>query len=341
MLLGLLFDFPQGDGGAGFERAVRVGLTASGCDLTAVEFTKREALGHPTGSVTDVVAGFEELVSGGVDLIIGPSISDNCLGPRDAADRAEVPAINYSGGERTRSEWMFHYQVGSLEEEPPLLVARMRERDMTTCVIIHDASVVGARYREVFGWSADDADIEVRAEVAIDPLATVLDTVVGALRTLDPDVVIYLGLGASSHTVATAILAAGWDVPVLANSALMFGYIKPEWHAAWATWEYVDTVADDNRERERLATIDRRTAASPVGCCAYDLGRLVGAAAHRADRIDPAGLREGLERVKQLPATSGYDGTLMGFGVRDRGALKGQFLVLRAWRDGKTVQVPR
>jgi len=67
----------------------------------------------------------------------------------------------------------------------------------------------------------------------------------------------------------------------------------------------------------------------------------VGAAAHRADRIDPAGLREGLERVKQLPATSGYNGTLMGFGVHDRGALKGQFLVLRAWRDGRTVQVPR
>ena len=58
-------------------------------------------------------------------------------------------------------------------------------------------------------------------------------------------------------------------------------------------------------------------------------------------RIDPAGLREGLERVKQLPATSGYEGTLIGFGVQDRAALKGQFLVLRAWRGGRSVQVDR
>ena len=29
----------------------------------------------------------------------------------------------------------------------------------------------------------------------------------------------------------------------------------------------------------------------------------------------------------------------MGFGAWDHGALKGEFLVLREWRDGKTVQV--
>ena len=341
MHLGLLFDFPQADGGDGLERALRLGLTTSGFDLDDVTFTRRETLGHPAGSVEDVVAGFDALVAEGVDLIVGPSISDNCLAPRDAADRAQVPAINYSGGERTRSEWMFHYQVGSLEEEPPLLVARMRERDMSTCVVIHDVSVVGERYREVFGWSADDAGVEISATAPIDPLATDLDATVAALRAASPDVVVYLGLGASSHAVATAIIGSGWDIPVLANSALMFGYIKPEWHAAWAKWEYIDTIADDNATRRALAAIDRRTAAGPVGCCAYDIGRLIGAAAHRADDINPAGLRVGLERVKQLPATSGYEGTLMGFGVQDRGALKGQFLVLRAWRDGKTVQVPR
>ena len=53
------------------------------------------------------------------------------------------------------------------------------------------------------------------------------------------------------------------------------------------------------------------------------------------------GVRESLERVKQLPATSGYDGTTMGFGVYDHAALKGRYLVLREWRDGDTVQVER
>ena len=341
MHIGLLFDFPQRDGGDGLEAAVRLGLVASGVDLAGVTFTRREAIGHPTAPVGDVVVGFDELVAEGVDIIIGPSISDNCLAPRDAADRAQVPTINYSGGERTRSDWMFQYQVGSLEEEPPLLVARMRERAMSRCVVIHDASIVGERYREVFGWSTADAGIEIAHSAAIEPLATDLDAIITEMRGHDPDVVVYLGLGASSHAVATAIRDARWDTPVLANSALMFGYIHPEWHEAWERWEYIDTVADDNQTRLAFAVLDRRSAASPVGCCAYDIGRLVGAAARRADHLDRAGLREGLERVKQLPAASGYDGTLMGFGVQDRAALKGQFLVLRAWRNGRSVQVPR
>ncbi len=341
MRIGLLFDYPQGDGGDNLEHAIRVGLAAARTDLTHVSFLRRETLGHPAGRVEDVVAGFEQLVSDGADLVIGPSISDNCLAARDAADRAQVPAINYSGGERTRSAWMFHYQIGSLEDEPPLLVARMRERAMRSAVVIHDASVVGERYAEVFGWSAGDAGIEIAASAAIDPLATDVDAVVGELRHHDPDVVLYLGLGAVSHIVATAIIAAGWAVPVLANSALIFGYIKPEWHDAWANWEYIDTIADDNPTRMALQAAEPALAGGPIGCGAYDIGRLVGHAVQRADRIDPAGLRAGLERVKQLPATSGSPGTLMGFGVYDHAALKGQFLVLRAWRGGRTVPVVR
>jgi branched-chain amino acid transport system substrate-binding protein len=69
------------------------------------------------------------------------------------------------------------------------------------------------------------------------------------------------------------------------------------------------------------------------------MGRLVGEASARAGHLTRAGLKDGLERVKQLPATSGVDGTTMGFGNFDHAALKGRYLVLREWRDGKTVQV--
>jgi hypothetical protein len=42
--------------------------------------------------------------------------------------------------------------------------------------------------------------------------------------------------------------------------------------------------------------------------------------------------------VKALPAATGHAGTLMGFGNWDRGALKGPYLVLREWRDGRSVE---
>jgi hypothetical protein len=69
------------------------------------------------------------------------------------------------------------------------------------------------------------------------------------------------------------------------------------------------------------------------------MGRLVGEAIARAHHLTRTGLKEGFERVKQLRATSGVEGTTMGFGQYDHAALKGQYLVLREWRDGKTVQV--
>jgi branched-chain amino acid transport system substrate-binding protein len=339
MHIGLLFDYPQG--GDGLERTLSLGLAEAGLDPGSVTFRREDTLGLPAGRAEDTAAGFTRLAEAGVDLIVGPSISDNCLAARDRADEHRVPAINYSGGERTRSEWMFHYQIGSLEEEPPLLVARMGERGFTRAAVIHDASVVGDRYSEVLGWAAADAGVEITGRRAIDPLSEDLTAVVADLRTAAPDVLVYLGLGAASHAVATAMADAGWDIPVLANSALMFGYVRPDWRDAWATWEYIDTIAEDNTGRQRLATLDAGAAAGPIGTATYDLGRLIGHAAGRAELLDRAGLREGLERVKQLPAASGYEGTLMGFGVWDRGALKGPFLVLRAWRDGQTVQVDR
>ncbi|MGZ6885552.1 MAG: ABC transporter substrate-binding protein [Acidimicrobiia bacterium] len=339
--IGLLFDYPQGDGGDTIERAVRLGVEHAGPGAPPLELLRDETLGLPAGRAEDTVAGFERLAAAGVDVVIGPSISDNCLDARDAADRLELPAINYSGGERTRSAWMFHYQIGSLEEEPPLLVARMGELGLGRAAVVHDGSVVGDRYREVLGWAAADAGVTITGSRAVEPLPDDLEAVVRELRATDADVVVYLGLGAASHAVATALAAARWAVPVLANSALMFGYVRPDWRDAWARWEYVDTIADDNRMRADLAATDRSLAAGPIGIAVYDMGRLLGHAVHRADRLDRAGIREGLERVKQLPAASGYEGTLMGFGVWDRAALKGPFLVLRAWRDGATVQVDR
>ena len=66
---------------------------------------------------------------------------------------------------------------------------------------------------------------------------------------------------------------------------------------------------------------------------------LLGEGVAASEHLTRAGVADGLRRVKQLPATSGHDGTLMGFGTWDHAALKGHYLVLRTWRDGHSVQV--
>ena len=128
---------------------------------------------------------------------------------------------------------------------------------------------------------------------------------------------------------------------MLANSALMFGYARPDWRDGYAGWEYIDTIADDNVRRQALMKISLPIGGGPMGCAAYDMGRLLGEAIAQADHLTRAGIADGLRRVKQLPATSGYEGTLIGFGTYDHAALKGHYLVLREWKAGRSVQVSR
>jgi branched-chain amino acid transport system substrate-binding protein len=342
ILVGLLFDFPQADGGASFEEAVRLGLdevAATGRLDRPVEFVTRLARGLPLGTAHDVTTAFGEFEEDGVLLILGPSISDNGLIVRPLADDRGIPCINYTGGEHTRGEFMFHYQIGSLEEEPPLLARRLAERGLRSAAVIHDQSPVGRRYAESFEDARALQNLDTTGVAAISPLAEDVKPVVARLREAGPDALVYLGLGVTSRAVAVALADVGWSVPVLANSSLMFGYARPDWRDGWAGWEYLDGVADDNAMRQRLREKSKRAAAGPIGCAAYDMGRLVGEAIARAHHLTRAGLKEGLERVKQLPATSGVEGTTMGFGHYDHAALKGQYLVLREWREGKTVQV--
>jgi ABC-type branched-subunit amino acid transport system substrate-binding protein len=344
----VLYDFPQGDSGALFEGALRLGVV----DATSsrplaearplnreVDFVTSHARGLPIGSEDELVRAFDELADSGVLAIVGPSISDNCLIAAPRADAHRVPSINYSGGERTRSEWMFHYQLGSLEEEPVILAERLHQRGLRRAAVIYDQSPVGRRYFDRFDAARTRCGIELAASIAIPTIADDLQAIVAQLQPSAPDALVYFGLGMASHAVAVALDALEWRLPVVANSALMFGYIRPAWRDAWAGWEYIDQIADDNPQRLRLAEIDPAAAAGPIGCTAFDIGRLLGTALAHCEHLTRSGVADALRNVKRLPSTTGHPGTRMGFGHYDHAALKGDYLVLREWKDGWTTQV--
>jgi len=337
--IGLLFDFPSADGGAELETALRRGVgEVAGVDRD-LEFLPAEATGLPIGTEHAVVGGFQDLEAAGCLAVIGPAISDNGLIVAPLADAAELPCINYTGGERTRGRYGFHYQVGSLEEEPPLLAQRLGARGLRRPAVLFERSPVGRRYFEHFDASTAGAGLELAGTAAISAVAEDLRGVLTRLRATEPDALVYLGLGMSSRPVALSLAELGWAVPVVANSALMFGYMRPDWRDGWAGWEYVDIIADDNQRRQRLGEDAPQLAAGPMGCAALDMGRLLGEALARADHLTRAGVRDALESVKRLPATCGHEGTTLTFGHYDHGALHGDYLVLRTWADGRSIQV--
>jgi len=335
LLIGVLHDHSLPDQDASFERSARVGIALVGDRLDRpVEFVHAHAAGLPRGTADAVITAFDDLDAAGVLTVIGPAITDNGLVVRDLADTAELPCINYTGSEETRGEWMFHYQIGSLEEEPNVLARHLAERGLTRVALVYDRSTIGRRYASFFDDACPASGIDLVGRVGVSPVADDLGGPVESLRATGADALVYLGLGLSAHPVARALGNLAWNPPVVANSALMFGYANADWARAWNDWTYCDSVSGTNAVLAALQEEVGPTMPGPGPPSQHDLGRLVAEAAARADHLTRVGMREGLERIKMLPSATGRAGTTMGFGQWDRAALKGEYLVLRRWDDG-------
>ena len=345
IVVGVLHDFPAPDGGAAFEWAARRGfeeVAASGRLPGDVTFVHQAALGLPLpgGSARSVEDAFAALVDAGVLAVLGPAITDNALVVRPLADRARLPTINYSGSEETRSRYGFHFQIGSLEDEPAFLAAHLVQRGLRRVGLIQDTSHIGRRMSEYFedACAAAGVSLVARAALPVDPPDAT--AAVATIRAAGPDAVVSLGLWGVARAVSVALADAGWSVPAVANSALIYGHHDPSWALGWEGWAYIDSVSDANaryRALQAAATADGRTA-GPGQAGAYDMGRLLAEGVARAHHLTRAEIAHGLERVKALPSATGKDGTLMGFGRWDRAALKGRFLVVRTWQGGKSVE---
>ncbi len=141
---------------------------------------------------------------------------------------------------------------------------------------------------------------------ALPPLAEDVSPAVARLRTGRPDGLVYLGLGVAARAVALAVESEKWDVPVVANSALMFAYGRKDWRAGWDGWVYVDSVSDDNRSALRCARRRRRSAAGPIGVAGYDMGRLVAEAVARAAHLTRAGSKKASNASSSSPPRAAW-----------------------------------
>ena len=311
--IGVLHDYPTTDDGGSFEANVRRGMQPvidSGRLDDEVELVHASALGLPLpgGSAYAVEEAFRSLVDQGVAAILGPAISDNALVVQPLADAARVPTLNYSGSEETRSEYGFQYQVGSLEDEPPFLAANLASRGLSCVVVERDRSYIGRRMAEFFDHAAAVAGLTITARAEAEAIAS-------------------LGM----WDTARALAASRPSVPVVANSALIYGHHDTGAAREWEGWAYPDTVSEANELYRALGDVGPGVAGQ------YDMGRLIGEALARARVANGRGVLDGLEQVKAIPAASGEPHTLMGFGRCERAALKGRYLVVRYWRDGRSV----
>ncbi len=341
--IGVLNDMSDGPPGVGditpwLEREIAA-VRAAGRLEAAVEFVHAYGLGLPSGSIDAVERAFMELVRQGAVLIVGPAIGDNALGATPWVERERVPTINWAGAERARGEYMFHLQVGSHEDESLVIARYLQAVGAQRIGVVYDLSPIGTRHLKYLEDEARIIGLEIVAAQGISPLAKDATAAVAAVLAQQPQGFVYLGLGLSAPAVALPLTARGWIGPRIMNTAGIRGY-----HGDFAriidSWAYVDMHSDTNRTLaallEEMALPRQQALAAAKG---HDLGRLVAEGLARAADFTREGVKTGLEQVKWLAAAEGHEGTLLGFGIHDRGALHGRYLVLRQWLGGESVEI--
>jgi ABC-type branched-subunit amino acid transport system substrate-binding protein len=336
--VGVLHDVLPADGGEVFARLLRTGFDelCGAMETPRLDIVTVIADGAPRAGEDAVRTAFADLMRRDVAAVVGPAITDSALAIVAAADQAGCPTINYAGSHRARGQHMFQYQVGSLEEEPYLLAAHLDREDLRRVGVVRETSIIGSELFSFLNDACRRSRLVVAAVADIGADGAGAAAAVAALSEARVDAVVYLGLGLSARALGEA--AQGLSLPIVANSALLFGHAVPEWTALWEGWTYVDVFDEDNRVLAALRREFPDVGAAVSVAIPYDLGRLLGAAAALTAALDRTGMAAALEQVKRLPAALGRDGTRMGFGRWDRGALKGDYLVLRTWRAGRSVR---
>jgi branched-chain amino acid transport system substrate-binding protein len=304
-----------------------------------VEFVHAWGLGLPSGTAAAVERAFAALVLQDVLLIVGPAIGDNALIARALADSHGTPTINWAGSERARSEYMFQLQVGSHEDESIVLARYIASLGVQRVGVVHDRSPIGRRHLLFFQAETELLGLRMTGAASVGPLAADATIEVNTVLEAGAEALVYLGLGLSAPAVAQAVRARNWRGACAMNTAGLRGYAS-EFARIIDGWVYVDMHSDHNAT---LTTLRRRLGVAPAkGLAAakgYDLGRLVAEGLARAPEFTREGVKEGLEQVKWIPAAQGHEGTLLGFGNYDRGALHGRYLVLRQWQDGQSLEI--
>jgi ABC-type branched-subunit amino acid transport system substrate-binding protein len=343
--VGVLIDIDMGTK-EDFLATLRMGFDeahAEGIILRPVELVVEEAIGLPRLEAKNTIDGYRRLAEAGVLCVIGPLITDNSIALAPVIDATGVPAVTWTGTDRYHGEYCFNLGNGGLAEEGALMARWIRRRGYRTVGMIHELSPGGVEYASNFRWYAAREKLDVLIEAYTTQIPDDLEGVLRKIRDQKPDCLAYLGYGYPTILMAPMFARLGWDPPRILTTAFQFCYAKPEWMAALEGWYGIDQMCEQN---PRLQPVLDRVAARigkrrdhTVTALSYDTARLIAEGIARATLLTPRGVKEGLERVRMLPAVNGGARTHMSLGPYDHKAYKGDWLLIRKVEGGRTVFV--
>ena len=306
-----------------------------------VELVVADSRGLPRESYRKVLAGYRWLVEQGCVVVLGPMISDNSLVLQDLVNELKVPCIGWTGAHRFASDYCFTVANGDIPTEGVMCAQWLKAQGMQKVGMFWEQGSSGRDYADYFRDTALQLGLKVMREVKLEPNPRGLKDDLALMRDLGVEGIYYGGYGYATFHFAEAFKALDWDPPRVMGTAFMFYSNTNKWAEGLEGWHGVDQLGEDGANPNYNAMVRRfeerfgRTTRNVVVALAYDTARVAIHGIGNAAIPEPRWVKDGMERIRWMPATNGGPGTYVQFGPHDHKGYKGDFLTIRELRGGE------
>jgi ABC-type branched-subunit amino acid transport system substrate-binding protein len=321
-----------------FDEALEQGVLPRG-----VEHVIHAENGLPNGSAKNAVDGYRWLVDQGCVIIAGAYSSDNAIAVAPCANQAKVPIISWCGTERYFGDYCFQLGNGDCGGDAALMVAWLKRQGHQRIAVLNEVSPNGEEYFRFFRQECRRMGLSVGAVETVVQRPPDLAANLRNLQRAGCDALAYMGYGMllAQGLMRPALEAIGWDPPRIMTTAFMFYLVGFEHFEGWVG---IDQYCPQNPHVEPFrASFERRHGSPPpmwpnaIPLLAYDTARVMAEALHRAPILTGPGLKDGLERIRFMPAATGGPRTHIACSPYDHKMFKGDWLLYGKITGGRLV----
>lgn len=305
------------------------------------EFLFEENAGLPQGTAKGGVEAFRRLVDAGCVAVVGANYTDSAMVLAEHANASQVPLISMCGTDVFHGEYCFRVGNGDVGGDPALIVNWLKRNGHLSAAVVSPASPIGEEYFRYFRQECRRLGVSIAAVDVVSAATRDLPAILARLRDSGADALAWLGYGGLfvSGDVRAALEEIAWDPPRIATTAFMqyiWGFEQFE------GWVGIDQWCPENPRMHRFhERFVARFGEDPwmwpnaIPGLAYDMAAVVVEAIHRAPVLSGPGVKQGIERIRFMPAVTGGPNTHLAGGPYDHQLFKGDWLHYGRVRNGK------
>jgi len=202
----------------------------------------------------------------------------------------------------------------------------------------------GSSGRDYAGFFRDECNklgLTLARDVKLGPTPRGLTDHLRSMREDGITGIYYGGYGYATFHFAEAFKTLDWDPPRVMGTAFMFYSNTNRWAQGLEGWHGVDQLGVDGTNPNYEAMVERfekrfgRVSKNVVVALGYDTARVGIHGVANAAMATPEEVKDGIERIRWMPATNGGPATYIQFGPWDHKGYKGDFLTIRELRGGE------